>query len=162
MNEFVRRDEFSKDEYAALGQLLVAVTHLDDVLGRSTVKLISSSSSNLDAGSVDKVMAKAADISGKRRLTKFKEELQRSGTEHEWFKPLEDSAENIVKWRHALCHGRYSRGSCGAMRIEFFSHHSIKNSTVHPENCLTVEEANALSNEANSMSFEIHNRLITQ
>ncbi len=166
VGEFVRREEFSEAEYGALGKFLVAVTSLDDVVGRASMKLLRTSGTSISLETLDEKSAEIVRCSGNTRLRIFEELMSQHKHETNFLPRIKPQIDNLLDWRNALCHGRYSRGSCGSIRVEFFDKKSVKyaksvtKTQVNPDNCFSTDDLAALSDLANQLSFAIQNQLL--
>ena len=121
-------NDFSDEEFAAIGRLVWAVIVIEHELARAAMKLrYDEAVSNGDI--IDAQVTKIIKENLNGRFKCFIAALEASGQNDEyndWINDAESKFEDGLRWRDRVCHGRWSRHQDGRLAILFHDRASIK------------------------------------
>ena len=126
---FAISNDFSDEEFAAIGRLLWAFTVLENELARGAMKLREDVAWRGNSGPIDDQIRKIVKQDIKGRFDGFIAALKASssnGEESDWIAEAETKFKDGLLWRNRICHGKWSRLGDGRMGVQFFDRDSVR------------------------------------
>ena len=121
-------NDFSDEEFAAIGRLVWSFTVIEHELARAAMKLrYDEAVSNGDI--IDAKVTKIIKENLNGRFKCFIAALKASGQNDEysdWINEAESKFKDGLRWRDRVCHGRWSRHQYGRLAILFHDRASVE------------------------------------
>ena len=121
-------NDFSDEEFAAIGRLVWSFTEFEHVLARTALKL-SFDETVANGHNIDAQVIKIIKQNLNGRFKCFIAALRASGQndEHsEWISEAESKFKDGLRWRDRICHGRWNRHQDGRLTVRFFDRESVE------------------------------------
>jgi hypothetical protein len=121
-------NDFSDEEFAAIGRLVWSFTVIEHELARAGMKL-RFDEAVVNGDTIDAQITKIIKENLNGRFKCFIAALKASdqNDEHsEWISKAESRFKDDLRWRDRVCHGRWNRHQDGRLTVRFFDRESVE------------------------------------